>query len=745
MVASAYIASTGGTKSTNVCDRGVIFNAGTININNSNIYAYGYVKGTGLINLNSGSAIDCMTTYDWPGGADAIGIYSKVLLTNGWSMHNISCTTNIYSGATYNGFIYVLIPTFSTQCQATAVVLGNASSNNCIFRTKSGYLVKSTTKADAWSSTHASYLALFSNVGSNQINGQRDVFELYGEFEDATLEINMKYNFIGERDIQLKTDTSKPATIGFMDIYIREGSTLKLANSDYAFLPGSTVQIDSGAKVEINNSNVDITIFSNDYFTSNADLKATSGSAAYYRICVDKKDAEFIVNGELNCNGKIGGYINTTADGAIMIIGSTASVTANYVLMAHNGGAKASSGSLTATANVGGTVTNIDKGTSGQAYVSVNNNGTYYWTLADNANKFYINLYDSDKETQLGDTLTLYSLDDTKEIPANINEPSKDFYNFVTWLNEDGTTFNGTVMSSGETITLYASWEEIEYSIEYSASEVDIDGNVLNTITDSVTFPQRATFTISDFVDGRLDLSTATYSNYYFDGWYAGYDKTIANKFPYLTTEMLLTLSNTFGETIPLYCEFCETRKYTIQFNIVGNSDMTIISDYQTTESSITLSSIEQVVSAQTIYDSYNKDKSYSKYFMGWYIEGNAFGINDTISLIDFADTDGNLVITVKWGNKYTVTITNDNTDRVEEITMTDTDGITYANNTYIVPGTKFKVYVKFSWRCWGTRTATITVGDWVDNIETSLKLGHYDGTYDGLTANGNVTVYATY
>ena len=74
------------------------------------VNAYGYIKGSGSLTLENGSsALDCMTNYDWPGGVAGSSMYKDVMPTNAWSLHNISCDTYIYAGATYSGYLHVTL------------------------------------------------------------------------------------------------------------------------------------------------------------------------------------------------------------------------------------------------------------------------------------------------------------------------------------------------------------------------------------------------------------------------------------------------------------------------------------------------------------------------------------------------------------------------------------------------------------------------------------------------------------
>ena len=132
------------SNTTITCTRGVLYNNGYISIaNGCSLEAYGYVKGLGTIDLAKGSsAIDCMHTYDWPGGKAGSQMYKKVLPTNAWSVHNISCKVAIYAGAIYKAFVYAngTLPILGLQdIYASAILIGDSQTQNCLFKITSGY------------------------------------------------------------------------------------------------------------------------------------------------------------------------------------------------------------------------------------------------------------------------------------------------------------------------------------------------------------------------------------------------------------------------------------------------------------------------------------------------------------------------------------------------------------------------------------------------------------------------------
>ena len=321
-----------------VNDHGVLLNYGTININsNCSLLSYGFLKGgvdildneisrKGQINVNSGgSATTCFSIYDFSGGVTAYRKYKKVLLTNSWTLHNISCDILIYKGGKYSAYFYAYP---STTAEATPLLIGESNStSNCLYKPaqnskSSDYIRFYATAAKNCEIDSSAFIDLFSVIGNNQnLNssssarlGQRDCVEVNGNYTDEILTLSFKVNVSGiNQTISLSTSTDKPLTVGFMDIVLNENSYLTLSKASYLFLPGSSLKIDSNATLIIE-KDVSISLVGVN------DLEGTSSGSAYFLkySIYDKDDAFCLNNGTLTIKGSIGGTISTTTYNSII-------------------------------------------------------------------------------------------------------------------------------------------------------------------------------------------------------------------------------------------------------------------------------------------------------------------------------------------------------------------------------------------------------------------------------------------
>lgn len=679
------------------CTRGVLYNNGYISIaNGCSLNAYGYVKGFGTIDLAKGSsAIDCMHTYDWPGGKAGSQMYKKVLPTNAWSVHNISCKVAIYAGAIYKAFVYAngTLPILGLQdIYASAILIGDSQTQNCLFKITSGYAEKIATPAARTPNDKALYLV----TGSNQEEGQRDSVKIYGNCEDATL--NVALTALGIT-VNMETSTDKPATVGYMDISVEEGSKFTLTKSDYLFLPGSSLTVKKGATVTIG-SNVDVTM------ATWSEIEGLSGG--FKKHCKDKVDAKAIVNGAVIVNGSIGGIWESAEESAILNISGGQNTISTYRTMISSDDPYYIQKTLAATGNINGT---INSNFSKTVYVSVNNNGTYYWTEATNVTEFTLNFHDGN--TLLESKTILVVGDTTYIVTGSEYATTKKYYDFVEWtLDKEGTiklnSENGKLTKGiNDTINLYAQWEAKKYSISYTAGygEIEVGEPRYILLADLINNENLITeFTINDFVNNEIQLykDVKYYVNdveKYFEGWYVGIDKSTGVIIDKMTIKYLDAFIEQYGESqpIPLFCNFTDQKPIEITYNTsVGN--LTKDKDILSSTGTITLPDISQAT-----YNEYQYNRDYDKYFVGWQINetGTVYSAGASI------DINEDTTFIAVWSDKYTLRFNLNG----GKFTNTASDIVYYYCPTESVDTNTFENPTKehFTFTTWSATNATIT------------------------------------
>ena len=430
----------GGTKQNDECtvyDRAVVMNHGTVIANsNSTLIAYGFIKGSGSVEIKNGAVLkEVFRVYDWPGGTKATAIYKTVFPIQCYSIHNVSCSTKINYGAKLTVYFQVEMQYVGWQTPEITL-LGSGG----IFEitNKDGYILKSVEGAEN-SLMNQSY------VSSNQDITQKEILEVYADIIDNSQTISIKAPLVGSVDLNINTEQAMP--IGFMKIILKPGSKANLGNISYKFLPGSSLTIENGA--ELNLGSEASLIFFNEFNESNAgkgswsyDLKHSDW---YKKLGTDEFGAQLVINGKLVSNGYIGGIAKSTGSGLMYVNNNSASTKVvsewtNYT---------------STTVNFTGTINNNTNSqfSTGQWYFYDNNT----WKNITSVNINYeLNggLLDNVEPSKH------YFGTDTENLPT----PIRDGYTFVGWY--DNVNCNGEALKtlSGyvyfEDITLYAKWTQ---------------------------------------------------------------------------------------------------------------------------------------------------------------------------------------------------------------------------------------------------------------------------------------------
>lgn len=609
-----------------VNNRGVIMNEGVINAKSGSfISSYGYIKGNGTINLESGSiATDVMRIYDWVGGAKSSGLNSaKIFPVNAFSIHNISCKTYVYAGSRYEAFWTIefnnrLYTGFQRgDNNGNVIIVGEGG----LFEIENGYIYK--TASNAINNSSDQSLALF--TGSNQIKGQKEIVKIYGKGTDNQVSISIKAS---GTSFDMTTNANLFLPIAFMDITIGNDGTnvgdLTLSTSSFKFLPGSSLTVDEGAKLTVENVSL---LF---YSVSNCITDEAKAFTPYITnnggVCVDRYDAYLTVNGTCEVvSGYIGGLIKTEGSTGKLVINSGNSVVNKYIT-------STSEGFLGMTWNVntanktyssyGKHLLGIGNGSANKDFVA---NQTYLaknnaW-IGSSGTITYNPTLGSINTTST--TVTINGLNGYT-IPSSINNTiptaPNAHYTFGGWYIDEECSKSAVNKVIYGDITLYAKWDLVTYNIEYQYEYPDDfeGGNIENEPTQ-----KEFNYLTSDF-----ELTKPTLNDYKFDGWYLN---TSYNKNELLTSfdvSRMLELVNS-EKTVTLYARWLGN---TINVNYVTNNtdyDNSTLDNINATTDALSAINLRSDVS------SLNNDTGYYNYFLYWYYidsNGNEIIVNNLTS-----------------------------------------------------------------------------------------------------------------
>lgn len=712
-------------------NHGVIMNNGNIVVNSGcSITAYGYIKGNGLIQMNSGAtALDALTIYDWPGGDAAKDMYKTAFPTNAYTVHNISCPTKVFSGAICKARVYLNAVNGTIELNETIVIIGtqnnkgmfNADSNS----SASDYILKSviTNQKDIETAKDINSNIALSNqraTGTVTTLNHRDNIEIYGKYSDAPTEISKTVLFI---TIALKTSTSIPLPVGFMDITVKNKSTLTLNSSDYLILPGAKLTVDNGGTLTLGN-NVDIVALP----YSAAPTTGNRRYSQYYTTNTDgngKKDGKLIVNGTLSGSGySLGGNISTEVVGATL---NVANASGSYVTMRHTGKPYYDSGTINAYGDIM---------TSQSSYAQRDlSAGTYYSTKIDSDYVWYKNSATITYHTN-GGTLNGTSEDTTQNITlpsggyisSNLPEPTRPYYEFKGWYYDSALTQKATAIFAS--CDLYAKWTPIQYTIVYNFPYDEcgtlVNGSLSGTEVKTLATPPQQTIT----VDG---------TEYTFSSWYLNSDRTGDP-----ITEVSAVNANK-QNIINVYA-FYSGGTYTVNYdvdpeNLLYNNNLTA----KKPESQTFDKGMAVPESKLNSLNSYNDDTSFMFYFAGWYLSTDSSTIITSLP----STINGDITLCAKWIKKAQLKIelpVFENGNRTGNTTIYDTHKYFYKQKTdpigiknlltYI--GAGYTVPENYKFIGFNTSSGFTATQDYSDmnNITTRIEVG---ATSDVLTITADI------
>ncbi len=655
LTVAAYVGFNQNISTTLAKEHGVLMNNGNLIVKSGcTINAHGYIKGTGLIELKNGAtAVDALSIYDWPGGTAASEFYKDAFPTNAYTIHNISCKTKIYGGAMYKAKVFVYLKKgIAIELDEEITVIGNSDKHGMFYTNSTDedtYVLKSVKAVND----------INSNIGSrNQESGasaknNRDLIAVFGNYFDDSVNISKNFVII---TISLKTSTSVPLPIGYMDVTVSKG-TLSLSASDYMILPGATIKVEKGANLVVGNK-VDITAVPYDT------VSAYGGDRNYTAFSTWNKtkiNGRLIINGTLTCvsGANIGGLVECEADGATVILKNT---TATYKTMYSTKKPYYASGTLSA---IGNTVDGENQNLENTTYKSQEVGGNIVWVIANNIKTI---TFDSCGGTSIS-SKTIILTNGSFTIPATnedgsayLETPSLDYYTFVGWFTaKDG----GGQISVGSIVsdhtTLYAHWTPNTYQIVYEwthSENSEYDFSSADIVCPLDEYKAGETLTLAAPTTTATDLS--------FVAWYDKDGNQISN----IT---LSNIANLLGDDGKLHILGNWTNKRVVTYTvsiIVGNKDL-YNSDFTVDcENEITATEGDYKDFTPIVIDSKGKpldssygtavtNYNYAKYFVGWYTD-ESFTAPYTNKIND--DT----TLYAKWEDKIETTIEFKDTNNTE-------------------------------------------------------------------------------
>ena len=434
-----YYAAGGSEQGRSVGDYGYIKMAENSSItvkNGGNLYAWGFISGSGSILAESGATVyEFYQIADFRGGSASSNMGNKVFPFSQYFVQNIEVPLTLNAGANeqvYSG-VYAMSTTYTTAI--------NFIGDTGMFKVESGSFTKDyDEKAD------------------------RLVFTVNGEAALNTLSLKLAGMSVNSASYVLPITNN-------VTINIQSGNVT--INQDAALLAGVEVNIAEGAGLTVANGK-NIYFYDSDEWNSDNFVwgpckfksVAYAPGKAYNRSNNDLVDAKMDVNGSVTAIGAIyttkGGANICSSNGTGKYIqqGAPGTATATYQYNANGNSAVTIPITAAKLHNADGTYTETSSASAGDVINYVNGvwggEAPTELTVTFEAN--------GSEEYPAEGTMAPQSVTAKKDTALNANTFTREGYNFLNWNTAaDGTGdsyADGATVNLTENTTLYAQWED---------------------------------------------------------------------------------------------------------------------------------------------------------------------------------------------------------------------------------------------------------------------------------------------
>lgn len=278
---------------------------------NGTIWIAGKIIGDGEITLNANSTLyEPFTLIDWRGGTNANGVYNKgkVAPFANYRLRNNECRTIINYGSNYTGYasIHATKSWHSADYRfiGTGAILELKDSNSKVIK----YLDKTDILEIPGQNSAGEVINQEYNGGYKPKTIAKMVFELYGNVLDNASALKVG---------SISLDTGKVLfPIGYSSRLVIKSGAIFTVTQKYKLLPGSEVEIEPDAKVNLTGQLVIYNEWNDHGY----------GSGIWY-YPHELSRAHLVNNGTINSTGIINGIIDSTNNNSNIVIGTNGSVT----------------------------------------------------------------------------------------------------------------------------------------------------------------------------------------------------------------------------------------------------------------------------------------------------------------------------------------------------------------------------------------------------------------------------------
>jgi len=630
----------------NMAKKSTVNTSGTMNI-------YGYITNNGVgtadtakVNATAGKIYMPFVVYDHWGGGTAVGDYKSggISPVSLFDMPNIQAKLKCNSGVSIVGYADL----YTNKAALGSVTLVEAQHNLTTVN-----ILGTTSSLIQLTSGYAEFEYIptqGSNFGTTTANSIPKIaaetkITLCGTAETGDLELTVKVAFLTET-VSL-TDVMFPVSHK-MELNLT-GNYKYTLNSSFKFMPGSILNIEEGAELELV-AGKELLIY--EKFFSGSTPNDRFNNINKLRLFYDKtgatQDAQCNVWGTLTANGNFGGRITAKSAAAKVVLNGGTSADE----VEGNGSAEASN------AASGGAFDPVGNGEKQDAdgivmydkaltenfvnatYTSVTNGSGFAWifertfiiTYETNGGSVAVSSTNGKAYTNVGLTIPKNS--------SYLQIPTKQHYDFLGWYLDPSFKTAADDAKVFTDVKLYAKWTPTVYTVTFVYVYPDGSTSPSSTDTFTVETPQ---ITLPETVDGEFS----------FNGWYFDSSGSNANKVDdSVGVSGAVLLSKNNGNII--YGNWVSDQ-YVFTFDNLWDVTMDPTLEFTAEE-------IEAGTDELPGMPDYSTDTTKYKYFSHWqYVDAN-----NEVHVIDSYKTliskmpqgEYTATLTAVWINKYALTVT---------------------------------------------------------------------------------------
>ncbi len=631
----------------------VIGNGVEITFNNNSIFnGIGFVTGDGTIKITDGATVnEPLNATGFKGFNATQGASVDSFPINQFTLSSIATEMSVAYGAKYNVLCYIVL-TKSNMTGSWGVTTNFA-----------GKPVTGKDKPPFMQMSEGSTV----NKKVNPEDGKVE-FTFNGDIQINNLDI-ASVDMLSIK-LNLQTTGFQIPLAGHFKLEVQSGTLMIPEGVELKLLPGATVIVKQGATLDVKGAiysygkNV---VFPEGYDQfedgKNYPVTGVGGTAEVYKTNVilgytATTPVVFRVEGTLKAEtGSELGVEILGAEGATIEVSSSS---LRHVTITED--------DTTSTNPHPYTVEFSSRGINQDASSTPFAKGTWHYTDGNWKGDYYQIVYNANGGELKGEDSDLYNLEALEKDTIQTENPERAYHTFAGWYYDQNCTqevgvYSHAIPNAGEVITVYAKWDEIEYTIKFNVAYLSEFNQTSIVIPEAITWSYSKLVSFNDPTWDRDAVADLVFS-----GWYS--NSNFMDSVTGISKENI-DLFMTEGTTITVYGYFKLDNEFAVLFmdeaelyetEDAAQHKQNLLYEHSSLQTNLVGEKgkdVPGIADATKILKGID-DNQREFYFGGWYVSvnGEEIMIDESTPIPEKYLTEGNLVLHAKWIQKAQIKVT---------------------------------------------------------------------------------------